>query len=71
MAKTPRDIEQQLRKAILSAKVSRYELARITGVSEASLSLFVNGKRSLNLNTAAKVAKALRLELRPADGKGT
>ena len=69
MART-KDIEKQLRRAILSADISRYRLSQLTGVSEGVLSNFVNGHRSLTLTTAAKVAKALRLELRPKGKKG-
>jgi len=60
-----RDIQEQLRQAILRADVTRYRLAQLTGVAEAVLSRFVNGKRTLTLDTAAKLATALGLELRP------
>ena len=42
----------------------------IPGVSEGALSNFVNRHRSLTLTTAAKLAKALGLELRPTGKKG-
>ena len=59
------DIEEQLRQAILNAPISRADIARQTGVAEAVLSNFVNRKRSVTMTTAAKLAKALRLELMP------
>lgn len=45
--------------------MTRYRIAKISGLSEAQLSYFVNGKRSLTLPAAAKLAKALGLELKP------
>ena len=71
MKKTTHDIEQQLKKAILESKdMTRYRLSKLTGVSETVLSLFVNNKRSITMTTAAKIAKALDLELRPRRQKG-
>lgn len=70
MARATKDIEAQLRQAILSADISRYRLSKLTGVSEGVLSNFVNGHRSLTLTTAAKLAKALGLEIRPTGKKG-
>jgi len=63
MAKKTKNIEEQLRKAIISDDMSRYRLAQLTGVAEAVLSNFVNRKRTITLTTAAKLAVALRLEL--------
>ncbi len=59
------DIEIQLRKAIVGSGMSQYEIAKRSGVTKAQLSLFVNGKRSLTLTSAAKIARVLGLELRP------
>jgi transcriptional regulator with XRE-family HTH domain len=59
------DIEQRLKRAVLGSGLSRYRLAKLSGLSEAQLSYFVNGKRSLTLPAAAKLATALGLELRP------
>ena len=64
------DIEDALRRAVRQDERSRYELARLSGVSQAQLSLFVNRKRTLTLNTAAKLAKVLGLELRPTKKGG-
>ena len=64
MAKRPKDFEEQFRQAILTCGMSRYKLSQLTGVAEAVLSNFVNGHRSLTLTTAAKLAKALNLELK-------
>ncbi len=59
------DIEEQLRQAIIKSDISRYRLSQLSGVDNAVLSNFVNHKRSLVMTTAAKLAKALNLELRP------
>ena len=60
-----KDIEEQLRQAIIKSSISRYRLSQLTGVDNAVLSNFVNRKRSITMTTAAKLAKALNLELRP------
>ena len=59
------DIQEQLRQAILAGTMTRYRLAKLTGLSQGLLSLFVNSKRSMTLDTAAKVATVLGLEFRP------
>lgn len=64
MGKRP-NIEDRLRQVILTAGISRYQLAKLSGVSQAALSLFVNRKRTITLESAAKVAAVLGLELRP------
>ena len=69
MARKRPDIERQLRRAILRSGLSRYRIAKESGVSQAALSLFVNRKRTLTLTSAAKVAKVLALELREAEGR--
>ena len=61
--KTYEDIEQRLKREVLDSDMSRYEIAKLSGLSEAQLSYFVNNKRSLTLPAAAKLAKALGLEL--------
>jgi plasmid maintenance system antidote protein VapI len=64
MGSATKDIEVQLHEAILSSGMSCYEIANRAGVTNSQLSLFVNGKRSLTLTSAAKIARALGLELR-------
>ncbi|MHC4558525.1 MAG: helix-turn-helix transcriptional regulator [Planctomycetota bacterium] len=58
------DIEVQLKQAILKSGISRYRLSQMTGVPASVLCTFVNGKRSITMTTAAKLAKALGLELK-------
>jgi plasmid maintenance system antidote protein VapI len=61
--KAKTDIQEQLRQAILHAGISRYRLAKLSGVTQAVISTFVNYKRSATMDTAAKLATALGLEL--------
>jgi transcriptional regulator with XRE-family HTH domain len=63
VAKKVETISEQLRAAILGAGVSRYRIAQDTGVTEAALSRFVRGERSLDLTSVDKVAAYLRLRL--------
>jgi len=59
------DIEQQMKRAIAAASVSRYALAKQSAVSEGVISNFMSGRRTITLETAAKLAVALGLELKP------
>ncbi|MCK4850605.1 MAG: helix-turn-helix domain-containing protein [Phycisphaerae bacterium] len=65
MVKKQADIEERLRQAIITSHMSRYRISKISGVSEIVLSRFVRRQRSLTLRTAAKLAAALDLDLRP------
>jgi plasmid maintenance system antidote protein VapI len=64
-----RDIAEQLRQAILRAGISRYALSKLSGVSQGVISRFVNRNRGLTMETGAKLAAALGLELRPVSRK--
>ena len=57
-------LEKQLRRAIKDSGLTIYRLAKDSGVSQAVLSRFVNGKRGITLTTASKLAKKLNLELK-------
>jgi transcriptional regulator with XRE-family HTH domain len=57
------NIEEQFRRAILESGMTRYRLCKLSGVTNSQLSLFVHGKRSLTLGSAAKVAQVLGIEL--------
>ena len=59
------DIVEALKQAILKSEMSRYELAHKSGVSEGVLSRFMSGERGIAFATAAKIAKALQLQLTP------
>jgi plasmid maintenance system antidote protein VapI len=68
-----KNIEEQLRDAILSAPMTCYALAKASGVSQGVISHFVNGNRSITMETAAKLADILELDLtgrkRPRKGR--
>jgi transcriptional regulator with XRE-family HTH domain len=58
-------IESQLRQAIKQANMSRNQLSIKSGVDPAQLCYFVQGKRTLTLRSAEKIARVLELELKP------
>jgi len=49
--------------------MSQRQLAIHAGVDPAQISYFMQGKRSLTLRSAERIAGALGLELRPVKGK--
>ena len=71
------DIEEQLRAMIHklgTAKpgrkkgktpMTRYRLSKLSGVSQPQLIQFLKGDKTITLRSAAKLAEALGLELRP------
>ena len=63
------NIEERLKRALSESKLTRYQIAKISGLSQAQLSYFVNGKRTLTLPAAARLAEALNLELKPMKRK--
>jgi transcriptional regulator with XRE-family HTH domain len=56
-------IESQLRQAIQEAQISRNRLSILSGIDPAQLCYFVQGKRTLTLKSAEKIAEVLGLEL--------
>lgn len=56
-------IVEQLRRAIIKSGLSHYELAKRSGVSRAVIARFVAGERDIRLDTAERLAEALRLTL--------
>ncbi len=52
-----------LRKLILTCGLSRYEIARQSGVTEASLSRFVNGRTGLTTACIDKLAPVIGLKV--------
>jgi ribosome-binding protein aMBF1 (putative translation factor) len=63
MKRKTKGIEEQLRQAILDADMSRNQLAKKSKVDPAQLCYFVQGKRTLTLKSAEKIAVVLKLEL--------
>ena len=65
MEKKIKGIESQLRQAILESIMNRNQISKKSGVDRAQLCYFVQGKRTLTLKSAEKIAEVLGLELRP------
>lgn len=63
MAKRTLTVSEHLRAAIEAAPVTRYRIAKETGVTQAALSRFVVSGRSLDLASVDKLAAYLGLEL--------
>jgi plasmid maintenance system antidote protein VapI len=73
------NLEEQLCAALLETGLSMNEIARRSGVSQAILSRFIRGQRSLTLPIASKLCSMLGLrlcaekkpaEVKPAKKKG-
>ena len=69
MSDQPTDIIGQLKAAIEASGESRYALSCKSGVQQSALSRFMGGSRSLSLESAARLAEVLGLELRPKRGR--
>jgi plasmid maintenance system antidote protein VapI len=63
MGMTETYLEKQIRTAIKKSGNSVYRLAKDSGVPQAALCRFVNGKRGITLATASKLVKTLGLRL--------
>lgn len=61
--KKPQTLSDQLRRIIADCGMSRYEIAKRSGVPEAALSRFFNGKTGLTTDTLDRLAPALGLHL--------
>jgi plasmid maintenance system antidote protein VapI len=57
-------IVDQLRKAIADSNETEYAIAKGSGVSQSGVNRFVNGERSIGIDTAAKLCVYLRLSLK-------
>lgn len=62
-------IDKQLRDAMRHSGMSLYMLAKKSGVAWPVLGRFLSGERGMMLSSAAKIAAALDLELRPKGRK--
>ena len=56
-------MEKQIKAAIEQSGLSVYRLAKNSGVPQAVLCRFVNGKRGITLATASKLVETLGFEL--------
>jgi plasmid maintenance system antidote protein VapI len=62
-------VSNALRLKIEGATVSRYAIAKTTGIQQATLSRFIHGQRGLDGKSIDKLAKFFGLELRPVRQK--
>jgi plasmid maintenance system antidote protein VapI len=69
MSDRPADMIEQLKEAIAECGISRYGLSQASGVEQSALSRFMSGERGLSLESAARLASVLNLELRPKSHK--
>jgi plasmid maintenance system antidote protein VapI len=65
-AKQKQDMAAEIKRAIRASGLSGHGLARLAGVPQPVISLFLAGKRSIIIDTASRLAGALGLELRAA-----
>lgn len=63
MSKKRKAISDQIRDAITSAGVSRYEICKQTGINQATLSRFMNETGGMSVQTLDKLGKYLGLEI--------
>ncbi len=64
----PKPLSEQLREAILNADISRYRIAKETGLTQAGLSRFVNHVTGLSLDSLDKIGQCLGLEIKVVGG---
>lgn len=60
-----RTIADQLKQTIRDSGQTHYRIAKNAGIDPGIIDRFVSGERDLRLETAAKIAAALDLELHP------
>ena len=56
-------VSEKLKRAIRESGWTRYMLSQACGVTQASLSRFMSGQRSLSLDAVDKLARVLDLQL--------
>lgn len=61
----PFDLEAAIRNAIEASGRTFYDLARETSVDASQISRFYRGERTVTLETASTLCKALRMTLKP------
>ena len=60
-------ISDQLKTAIKQSEMSNWKLAQVAKIDQGVISRFMAGDRDLMLETAAKIANALGMELVPKE----
>ena len=61
--KGTKPLTDQLRQAIDDSGLTRYRIAKETGISETALSLFYNGQRGLSMKALNALGECLRLTI--------
>ncbi len=56
-------LSDQIRRAIMEAPLTRYRIAKVTGIDQAVLSRFVAGKVGLSMATLDALADVLGLDI--------
>ena len=64
-------LSEQLRIVIKNSGISRYEISKATGVSQAALSHFVNGRRGVSVEAMDAVGLYLGLSITSRTKKPT
>lgn len=57
------NVSETLRRAVERSGMSRYVIAKETGIAQSMLSRFVTGRRGLSLDAVDRLAAFLKLEL--------
>jgi transcriptional regulator with XRE-family HTH domain len=75
MAKKRTPISEQVRQAVRDCGLTRYEIAKRTGISNATLSRFIHGERGLSMEYLDTLGELLGLEIvvrhKPAKQRAT
>jgi len=61
--KRPKKLTDQLRQAIDHCGLTRYEIAKQTGIDESALAKFYNGKRGLSMEGLNALGECLQLTI--------
>ena len=61
--KRPKQLTDQLRQAIDECGLSRYEIAKQTGIDESALAKFYNGHRGLSMEALNALGEFLQLKI--------
>jgi transcriptional regulator with XRE-family HTH domain len=61
--KQPKNLTDQLRQAIDDSGLTRYEIAKQTGIDESALAKFYNGRRGLSMEALNALGEFLQLTI--------
>ena len=65
----PERLSDQIRRCIMESGITRYRISKETGVSEGTLSQFVNGHRGLSVEAMDAIGLFLNLSVMSAKGQ--